>query len=66
MMRDYDIRYVVAAIALAALGGLLYWQHRRHAIVSDCVELGGRWDGAASVCKMPDNRILSRPDFDRG
>ena len=65
-MRNLDIRYAVAALALAALGALLYWQHRREAFVADCRETGGRWDGPTSTCRLPDNRILSRPGLGRG
>ena len=65
-MRNIDARYVVAAIALAGLGVLLYWQHRREAMVADCVTSGGRWDGPSSTCRLPNNRILTRPGLRRG
>jgi len=57
---------VIAVLALALLGGLVYWRHRREAAIADCLELGGRWDGAASACHMPDNLILTRPGLGRG
>ncbi len=65
-MRGPDRRMIVAVLALAMLGGLLYWRHRREAAIADCLELGGRWEGASSACRMPDNRILTRPGFGRG
>ena len=65
-MRDLDPRNVAAAVALTLLGALLYWQYRREATIADCLEVGGRWDGPASTCRLPDNRILSRPGLGRG
>lgn len=65
-MRGVDRRVIVAVLALGVLGGLLYWRHRREAAISDCIEVGGSWDGRSSACRMPDNRILTRPDFGRG
>ena len=54
---------IAAGIAVALLASLLYWQHRRRAMVVDCLELGGSWDGG---CRLPPNRILIRPDLGRG
>lgn len=65
-MRSLEIRYMIAAIVCVALGALLYWQHRREAMVADCVEQGGRWDGPNSSCRLPANRILTRPGLERG
>ena len=65
-MRNLDKRYVAAAAALSMLAALLYWQHRRAGAVADCIELGGGWDGPSASCKLPDNRILTRPNWGRG
>ena len=34
------------------LSGLLFWQHVRYQLVSDCLERGGTWDGPESRCKL--------------
>ena len=65
-MDKLQIRYVAAIVAIALLAALLYWQHRREAVVADCREIGGRWDGPNSTCRLPPTRILSRPGLDRG
>lgn len=59
-------RYVAAGLACAVLAGLLYWQHRREGMVSDCLSQGGDWDGTRSVCRLPPGRILIRPGLQRG
>jgi hypothetical protein len=42
-----------AAVAmLLLLSVLLIWQHVRYELVSDCLERGGTWDGAASRCRL--------------
>jgi len=37
---------------LLLLSGLLFWQHVRYQLVSDCLERGGTWDGPESRCKL--------------
>ncbi len=65
-MRKIDKRMFAAALAALVLASLLYWRHRREAVIADCLEVGGRWDGPASACRLPDNRILTRPGLGRG
>jgi hypothetical protein len=37
---------------LLLLSGLLFWQHVRYQLVSDCLERGGTWDGPESRCQL--------------
>ena len=45
---------------LLLLSVLLIWQHVRYELVSDCLERGGTWDGAASRCKLIPPSYLGR------
>ena len=56
---------LLALAAMAVLAALLAWQWRRERVMADCRDSGGDWHGPSSTCKLPDNRILIRPDLQR-
>jgi hypothetical protein len=59
------LRFVIAAIVAALVVGLFVWQQRREALMHDCAETGGIWDGPQSTCHYPGGRMLVRPDLKR-
>jgi hypothetical protein len=58
-------RLLAAGVMLAVLTGLLLWQHRREQLVVACLERGGAWDGARSVCLRAGRIILEREGLRR-
>lgn len=52
MSRGTLFRLLAAVTMIVLLSALLLWQHVRYQLVSDCLESGGNWDGAASRCKL--------------
>jgi len=57
-------RLLLAALAAAALAGLLGWQVHRERLVRTCLDDGGVWDGPRSLCREPVSPILQR-DYQR-
>jgi hypothetical protein len=55
----------LAGIGLLLLLVLLGWQFHRNRLMSICHEQGGEWNGASSSCRLPDGRIIIRPDLRR-
>jgi hypothetical protein len=47
------VRFFVAGVVLAVLGGLIGWQVHRERLVRACTEDGGLWHGARSECIRP-------------
>lgn len=57
-------RLIIAGLTAAALAGLIGWQAHREQLVRACIEGGGEWYGARTVCKEPLRPILQR-DYQR-
>lgn len=58
-------RWLVTALMLAALAGLIGWQQHRQRLVATCQSSGGIWDGPLGVCGPPLPSPILKRDLER-
>jgi hypothetical protein len=58
-------RLVAAALTVALIVALIFWQRHREALGDACISTGGAWDGARSACISRPRPILQRDDLKR-
>jgi hypothetical protein len=58
-------RFLIAGVVSLILVLLLTWQHHRIKLVTACMDRGGVWNGATSICRPDLGRITIQRDLRR-